>query len=73
MNPAFTKTAKPQNATGKQTQTGQQFRTTTSAAPAHDQIAARAFEIYLRNGCQPCQDEQNWLQAEKELRQAGQK
>lgn len=35
---------------------------------SHDQIAARAKAIWLKNGC-PCgQDEKNWLQAEAELR-----
>jgi hypothetical protein len=66
MNPAFTKQTKSQKTTSKQTQTA----TTTAAAPTYDQIAARAFEIYLRNGCCAGQDEQNWLQAESELRQA---
>jgi hypothetical protein len=35
----------------------------------HEQIAKRAYEIYLRNGAVPGRDEQNWLQAEAELRQ----
>ena len=69
MNPPLTKSTRPQKAAGRQTQTG----ATTSVALPHDQIAARAFEIYLRNGCQPGQDEQNWLQAEKELRQTSQR
>ena len=34
----------------------------------HEQIAQRAYEIFLRNGRQPDQDLKNWLQAEEELR-----
>ena len=33
----------------------------------HDQIAARAYEIWLRKGRPTGQDEQNWRQAEAEL------
>jgi hypothetical protein len=44
-----------------------------SPAPTREQIAIRAFEIYMRNGCRPGTDEQNWLQAESELRQEGEK
>ena len=36
--------------------------------PTHDDIARRAYEIYLRNGRRQGKSEQNWLQAEKELR-----
>lgn len=34
----------------------------------HEEIAKRAYEIYLRNGAQPGRDQENWLQAEAELR-----
>jgi hypothetical protein len=34
----------------------------------HEEIAKRAYEIYLRNGSQHGRDQQNWLQAESELR-----
>ena len=34
-----------------------------------EMIAKRAAEIWQRNGCQEGQDIQNWLQAEKELRE----
>ena len=35
--------------------------------PAHDDIAKRAYEIYLDKDRQEGQCEQNWLQAEKDL------
>ena len=34
----------------------------------HDDIAKRAHEIYIKNGCPQGQCEQNWQQAEHELR-----
>jgi hypothetical protein len=33
-----------------------------------DDIAKRAYEIYLEKGCQQGQCEQNWKQAERELK-----
>ena len=36
--------------------------------PTHDEIAAQAYQIYLREGCVPGRDIENWLQAENELR-----
>jgi hypothetical protein len=37
------------------------------AAPTHDQIAGRAYEIYASRGYAHGSDEQDWLQAEQEL------
>ncbi len=39
--------------------------------PTHEEIARRAYEIYLRNGRREGQSEQNWYQAEHELRRGG--
>jgi hypothetical protein len=36
--------------------------------PTHDQISKRAHEIWLKKGCKGGQDEQNWLEAELQLR-----
>ncbi len=33
----------------------------------HEEIAKRAYEIYLGNGAQPGRDQENWMQAEAEL------
>jgi len=35
--------------------------------PTQEQIAQRAFQIYVRNGCRQGMSEQDWYQAEKEL------
>jgi hypothetical protein len=37
------------------------------AMPTHAEIARRAYDIYLRNGCTQGQCEANWHQAEYEL------
>jgi hypothetical protein len=34
----------------------------------HKDISKRAYEIYVENGCKEGQSEQNWLQAEQELK-----
>jgi len=34
-------------------------------------ISRRAHEIYVENGCKEGQSEQNWLQAEQELKNRG--
>jgi len=36
--------------------------------PKHNDIAKRAYEIYVEKDCQQGQSEQNWLQAEQELK-----
>jgi hypothetical protein len=33
-----------------------------------EQIAQRAHEIWVKNGCRHGQDEQNWLEAERQLK-----
>ena len=38
------------------------------AMPTHDDIANRAYDIYLKSGRKQGQCEQNWHQAELELR-----
>jgi DUF2934 family protein len=35
--------------------------------PTHEQIAARAYEIWLQSGCVSGRDVENWAQAEREL------
>jgi DUF2934 family protein len=41
-----------------------------STAPSRDDVARRAFELYCERGGQDGQDVQDWLEAERELRQA---
>jgi hypothetical protein len=35
---------------------------------SHEQVALRAREIWMKRGCRPGQDEQNWLEAEAQLK-----
>jgi hypothetical protein len=41
---------------------------TKGPAPTHDQISKRAHDLWLKKGCKHGQDEQNWLEAEAQLR-----
>lgn len=43
----------------------------TNSTPTHDEIAAHAYQIYLREGCVEGRDMDHWLQAEAELRDRG--
>jgi hypothetical protein len=38
-----------------------------AAAPTYDDIALRAYHIYLERGCIPGDPMQDWLRAEEEL------
>lgn len=40
----------------------------TEGLPTSEQVARRAYELYLERGCGPGQDVNDWLQAEQELR-----
>ena len=40
---------------------------TQKSKPTQDQIAARAYEIYLERGATPGDPMQDWLRAEREL------
>jgi hypothetical protein len=52
----------------------QQARNTANTAtaatqgPTHEQIARRAYELYLARGATDGQAEQDWMQAERELK-----
>ncbi len=37
-------------------------------SPSHDEIARRAYELFVNRGCTQGQDRQDWMQAERELR-----
>lgn len=38
-----------------------------NSVPSQDRIRERAYELYENRGCEPGQDEQDWLCAEREL------
>jgi len=44
------------------------FGPAAATMPTHQDISMRAYEIYVGNGCKEDQSEQNWLQAEQELK-----
>ncbi len=39
-------------------------------APSHDEIARRAYELFMNRGCSPGLDRQDWLDAERELKES---
>lgn len=39
----------------------------TAARPSHDEIAQRAYEIFLQRGCPEGRDMDHWLEAETQL------
>jgi hypothetical protein len=41
---------------------------TPGPAPTREEIAARAKTLWKAGGCQIGRDEQNWLEAERQLR-----
>lgn len=41
---------------------------TKMAKITRDQIAQRAHQIWVKNGCKHGMDEQNWLEAERQLK-----
>jgi hypothetical protein len=43
---------------------------TNVLTPSNTDIAQRAFELYCARGCEEGHDIQDWLQAERELREA---
>jgi hypothetical protein len=45
-----------------------EHRIEATQAPSHDEIAVRAYEIYLSQGTAPRNDLDNWLEAERQLR-----
>ena len=46
--------------------------TDSNSTPTQDQIARRAYEIFIERGQPEGRDLEHWLEAEKQLRAAGQ-
>jgi hypothetical protein len=42
-----------------------------SNGPTQEQIAAKAYQLYVESGCQEGRDHENWLRAEQLLRTPG--
>lgn len=43
-------------------------RPTRGPMPTHEQVSKRAHELWIKHGCKHGQDEQNWLEAEAQLK-----
>ena len=65
------KSVKDQRYATKMSASGRQSSPIQGMTPSQQDIARRAYEIYLRNGRRPGRDEQNWLDAERELLSQG--
>ncbi len=48
-------------------ETTKKSRKAATAKPTYDEIALRAYHIYLERGCTPGDPMQDWLRAEMEL------
>ncbi len=60
--------AKPARATQQAPQSAGQRQTGATPTLTHDQIAQRAHQIWEKRGRPAGQDEQNWLEAEAQLK-----
>jgi DUF2934 family protein len=47
------------------------IKNTSETKPAHDEVARKAYAIYLKEGRQQGRDVQNWLQAQTNMPHAG--
>jgi hypothetical protein len=43
-------------------------KTKSAKRPTQEQIAERAWALWVRGGCMPGQDRQNWFEAERQLK-----
>jgi hypothetical protein len=53
----------------KASRASQGKETARPGSPSHEEIARRAHEIFLARGGKPGREEDDWLQAERELRE----
>jgi hypothetical protein len=43
-------------------------RPKVAQVPTQEQVAERAWALWIRGGCMPGQDHQNWFEAERQLK-----
>ena len=65
--PAAPAASQPQAVPAARTSTATAVR--CGASPTPEQITERAKSIWMKSGCQPGRDQENWLEAERQLRQ----
>jgi Protein of unknown function (DUF2934) len=46
---------------------------TANNKPTHEEIALRAYHIYLQRGCAPGNELEDWMQAERQLLEENEK
>ena len=62
------KPSTPSTATRRAPTAAESTSTRSAAAPTPEQIAVRAYEIFIARGAQDGRDQEDWYQAENELR-----
>ena len=62
------KPSTPSTATRRASTAAESTSTRSAAAPTPEQIAVRAYEIFIARGAQDGRDQEDWYQAENELR-----
>jgi hypothetical protein len=65
--PKSTKTTQPTTTTNRTRKPRTIPATLTASTPNHNDIAHRAYELFLSNGAMHGRDLEHWLQAESEL------
>lgn len=68
MSKYMTKSKATQMSEMQQAQKSSHPGSVATATLTREEIAKRAYEIYVANGCKEGQSEQNWLEAEQELK-----
>jgi hypothetical protein len=58
----------PLRPSGTQAPSLSAIRPQAKKSPTQEQIAERAWAIWVRGGCMPGQDRQNWFEAERQLK-----
>jgi hypothetical protein len=66
--PRAQKTASPRNSEAAHFIAGAAGIEKLTDGPSRDQIAHRAYELFLARGSEHGHDQEDWLQAERELR-----
>lgn len=58
----------PPTPSNMQDRASENVASASRGSPSHEQVARRAYEIFLARGGTPGNPEQDWFQAERELR-----
>jgi hypothetical protein len=61
------KTVKSEKTSAPMVKASKSTKVVAKAAPSHDEIAKRSYELFLARGGEHGHAEEDWLQAEREL------